>query len=203
MKPPNPTGPRSEPAEKQDIASEDWSGQEMKEKHPCGIVELCRYLEVFLHTIQEDHFGPEFFKLGLELRQHQFAIRPFGIHTLFNRWYWKLCIYVYIECSGFPTFIFSFLLNQLLVEISRFLQILCFHYQLLLQFLFKGPRTNHTGGPKITPHGFQWKKPSGVSSVSGAALGFSFLLSSPWQQIATALLKWNEKEVSTAHKVYY
>lgn len=112
MKPPSPTGPHSEPAEKQDIASKGWSSQDMKKKHPCGFVERCRYLEVFLHAIQEDHFGPEFFKLGLELGQHQFAIRPFGIRTLFNRSYWKLCICVYIEFSGIPNLYFFFLVES-------------------------------------------------------------------------------------------
>lgn len=52
---------------------------------------------------------------------------------------------------GRPTFVFSLLLNQLLVEVSRFLQIPGFDDQLLLQFLIKG---NHTKskGPEITPH---------------------------------------------------
>lgn len=59
-----------------------------------------------------------------------------------------------LAASFRPTFVLSLLLNQLLVEISRFLQIPCLNYQLLLQFLIKG---NHTKskGPKITPHTIQ------------------------------------------------
>lgn len=55
-----------------------------------GEVELCQYLKVSLHTIQEDHFGPELFKLGLELGQHQFALRTFRTQTVFYRSHWKL-----------------------------------------------------------------------------------------------------------------
>lgn len=87
-----------------------------------GIVVLCQYLKVFFHTIQEDHFGSEFLKLGLEFGQHNFALRTFGIHTLLYRSYWKLHMtFPHTSCVMNPTFVFSLLLNQLLVEISRFL----------------------------------------------------------------------------------
>lgn len=63
-----------------------------------GIAALCQYLEVFLHTVQEDHFGSELLKLGLEFGQHQFALRTFGTETQFYRSHWKLS--VLFPCSS-------------------------------------------------------------------------------------------------------
>lgn len=51
-------------------------------KECLGSLELCQYLQVFLHTLQKHHFGPELLKLGLEFGQHGFALRTFGTHTL-------------------------------------------------------------------------------------------------------------------------
>lgn len=86
MKPPNPTGPHSESAEIQEILSKGRRARLLgneREISVLGIVVLSKYLEVFLHAIQEDHFGSEFFQLGLEFGQHQFVVRTFGIHTAF------------------------------------------------------------------------------------------------------------------------
>lgn len=50
-----------------------------------------------------------------------------------------------VSQKSHQTFVFSLLLNQLLVEIPCFLQISCFNYQLLLQFLIKGNHTKSKG----------------------------------------------------------
>lgn len=56
-------------------------------------------------------------------------------------------VYIYNLCfwsqKGRPTFVFSLLLHQLLIEIPCFLQISRFNYQLLLQLLIKGSGTKN------------------------------------------------------------
>lgn len=50
---------------------------------PAGYSGTCRHLKVFLHRIQELHFGSQFFKLGLEFGQHRFGVTTCGIDILF------------------------------------------------------------------------------------------------------------------------
>lgn len=72
--------------------------------------------------------------------------------------------------NGYPTFVLSLLQNQLLVEVSGFLQIPRFNHQLLLQFLFKG---NHRKSKKIGQHVFHGRTPPGDSGVYRTPLLFS------------------------------
>ena len=93
MKPPNPTGPHSESADTQEILSKNRRARLLgneRETSVLGIVVLPKYLEVFLHAFQEDHFGSEFLQLGLEFGQHQFVVCTFGINKLFYRSHYKL-----------------------------------------------------------------------------------------------------------------
>lgn len=168
MKPLNPTGPHSESAEPQGIIAKELRKE--WEKAVLGIVQFCCYLKIFLHAIQEHHFGLELLKLQLEFWQHWFALRTFGVHKMFYRLHWKL--YLWFGCTSTVTKWLANLCSFSLVESASgrnfsFSLDSLFQLSAAVAVPNQKKKKNHTKskGPKITTQTFHWKKPSGVSTV--------------------------------------